>query len=123
MGEQLALLAGSEGQSEVGELAERGRSPRIDTHLVGESHRDGALQYGRCAAQAGRKRHHERLADSGAGQVAKHDRPIERAAGVSGKVERAGVAAAAAAGGDNDDGARGLTGGQHACQLKQHRGP
>ena len=60
------------------------------------------------------------------GEVAEHDRGVDRTAGpfvgVSGEVARAGVAAGAAAGGDEHDGALGLAGGEDPGELEQDGG-
>ncbi len=56
-----------------------------------------------------------------AGEIAEHDRRVERAAVASRELCRAGVAAAAAAGRDEDDRALRLARREHACELEQRR--
>ena len=122
VGDERALLAGGEGQREVGELGERGGSAGINSYLTCERGGDGALKRAGSAAQGSREGHEERLVSGGAGEVAEHERSVDRPTGVGGEIERAGVTAAAAAGGDDDDGTCGLAGGEHARELEQRGG-
>ena len=65
------------------------------------------------------ERQHERLVRDGAGEVAQHDRRVERPTPVPGEIGGAPIAAAAAAGGDEHDRATGLALGEHPRELQQ----
>ncbi len=73
-----ALFADGQREGQVRELPERARRTRVDAGLLGDRRVDGALELERRGAEAVGERHDERLARARAGEVAEHDRRVER---------------------------------------------
>src|SRR6185437_2391734 len=108
-----------EGKSEVGELSGSIERTRVDAHLLGDRGIERALQaFGRRTRASGEGQH-ERLANSGTGDVAQHDRCVERMTPVKCEIGGARVAPAAPAGRHEDDRATRLALREDTCELEQ----
>ncbi len=106
----------------MGQEREVTRLARAGAHLLGDGGVERALQAFRGDPGNAREGEHKRLAGGGAGEVAKHDRRVERLRGAPGEVRGARVPTCAAAGRDEHDRATSLALREDACELDQRGG-